>query len=110
MMPKLPKLPAGAAEHSEAVAARPLAVRETAKAGQRCGTATDVTRFTRGTAPLSFKMQARADGEAAALRVCPSDGPVRDYRIAGGDPDHYADFYAALARDLGSRHPREIAE
>ena len=59
---------------------------------------------------LTFEVIAQADGEATELRVIPSEGPARDYRIAGGDPEHYADFYAALARDFGIRQPHEIEE
>jgi arabinan endo-1,5-alpha-L-arabinosidase len=59
---------------------------------------------------LSFHIDARADGEATELVVTPSQGNPRAYRIAGGDPEHYADFYAALARDFGTRNPHEIEE
>ena len=59
---------------------------------------------------LAFQVEARADGEASELRVIPSDGPAREYRIAGGDPQHYAEFYAALAGDFGIRNPHEIEE
>ena len=59
---------------------------------------------------LTFEVQAKADGEATRLRVTPSQGEPRDYRIAGGDPAHYALFYAALARDFGVREPHEIEE
>ena len=59
---------------------------------------------------LTFKITATPDGEATELRIGPSDGPTRDYRIAGGDPEHYAEFFAALARDFGIRNPHEIAE
>ncbi len=59
---------------------------------------------------LTFEVQARADGEASDLRVIPSEGETRTYRIAGGDSDHYADFYAALTRDFGIRQPHEIEE
>ena len=62
------------------------------------------------TLPLSFTIDAHADGEATELRVVPSEGSPRDYRIAGGDPGHYADFYAELARDFGIREPHEIEE
>ena len=54
---------------------------------------------------LSFTITARADGEATALRVAPSRGEPREYRIAGGDPEHYAAFYAELSRDFGIRDP-----
>ena len=59
---------------------------------------------------LSFDVDARAEGEATVLRVTPSAGPARDYRIAGGDPEHYAVFYAAVGRDFGIREPHEIEE
>jgi arabinan endo-1,5-alpha-L-arabinosidase len=59
---------------------------------------------------LTFDVEARADGEATEVRVIPSEGEPRDYRISGGDPEHYADFYAALARDFGIRQPHEIEE
>jgi beta-xylosidase len=54
---------------------------------------------------LAFDITARADGEATELRIVPSVGSPRDYRIAGGDPEHYASFYAELARDFGIRNP-----
>ncbi len=66
----------------------------------------DVTRLTVVT-NLSFDIDARADGEATELRVVPSEGEPRDYRIAGGDPEHYSLFYAGLARDFGIRNPFE---
>jgi hypothetical protein len=54
---------------------------------------------------LSFEIEARADGEATELLV-----NSRRYRIAGGDPEHYAEFYAELARGFGIREPHEIEE
>ena len=59
---------------------------------------------------LSFDVDAQADGEATQLRVAASDGVQHDYRIGGGDPEHYAAFYAALARDFGIRDPHDLAE
>ena len=59
---------------------------------------------------LSFTVEARADGETTELRVTPSEGAARDYRIAGGDPEHYAAFYAQLAGDFAIREPHEIEE
>ena len=59
---------------------------------------------------LAFTITGRADGEATDLRVEPSEGESRRYRIAGGDPEHYAEFYAALASDFGIRNPHEIEE
>ena len=59
---------------------------------------------------LAFRIDARADGEATELRVVPSAGAPRTYRIAGGDPEHYAEFYAELARDFAIRQPNEIEQ
>ena len=59
---------------------------------------------------LAFEIRARADGEATEIRVVPSEGEPRDYRIGGGDPEHYAEFYAELSRDFGIRNPHEIEE
>ena len=53
---------------------------------------------------LAFDIIARADGEATELRIAPSEGSPRDYRIGGGDPEHYALFYAELARDFADAH------
>ncbi len=57
-----------------------------------------------------FTIEAQADGEATVLRVTASEGAPRAYRIAGGDPEHYAQFYAELARDFSVREPHEIEE
>jgi len=59
---------------------------------------------------MHFRVEASADGEATELTVAASDGRTASYRIAGGDPEHYAGFYAALARDFGIREPHEIEE
>jgi arabinan endo-1,5-alpha-L-arabinosidase len=64
----------------------------------------------RGVADLTFAIDARAEGEATELSVTPSLGNPRAYRIASGDPEHYAQFYAELARDFGIRQPHEIEE
>lgn len=59
---------------------------------------------------LTFEIDTRANGEATEVRITPSEGESRNYRIAGGDPEHYALFYAALARDFGVRNPHEIED
>ncbi len=59
---------------------------------------------------LSFTVEAWSDGEATELRVTPSEGSARDYRIAGGDPEHYAAFYAELVGDFAIREPHEIED
>ena len=57
----------------------------------------------------TFEVEAAADGEETHFTVTPSDGSgTRRYRVAGGEPQHYADFYSALARDFGTRPPREL--
>ena len=60
--------------------------------------------------PLTFDIDAREDGEATLFTVRPSQGEPRDYRVGGGDPEHYASFYAELARDFGIREPHEIED
>jgi arabinan endo-1,5-alpha-L-arabinosidase len=60
--------------------------------------------------PLSFQVEAEEDGEATLFTVTPSGGEPHRYRVAGGDPDDYAAFYAELARDFGIRQPLEMEE
>ena len=55
-----------------------------------------------------FEVQAAEDGDGTRLRVTGPEGVTRDYRIAGGEQDHYADFYAELARDFGTGLPRHL--
>ena len=57
-------------------------------------------------APLSFAVDAFAEGETTLFTVRPSDGESRRYRVAGGDPLHYEQFFEALSRDFGTRLPR----
>jgi hypothetical protein len=59
---------------------------------------------------LSFHIDARADGEATELRIVPSEGEPREYRIGGGDPEHYATFFSQLSRDLGIRDPNNAEQ
>ena len=59
---------------------------------------------------ITFEVEGREEGEATLLAVRPSVGEARDYRIGGGDPEHYAEFYAEVARDFGIRKPHEIEE
>ena len=55
-------------------------------------------------APFAFEVEAEEEGEGTRLTVR-GEARSRDYRIAGGEQAHYADFYAALARDWGTRLP-----
>jgi arabinan endo-1,5-alpha-L-arabinosidase len=62
-------------------------------------------RAKRNRAMLQFEIDARADGEATELLVNSTA-----YRIAGGDPEHYAEFYRELDRNFGVRNPYETDE
>ena len=54
---------------------------------------------------MQFQVDAVEQGEGAQITVRASDGASKSYAIAGGDQQHYADFFAALARDFGTRLP-----
>ena len=54
---------------------------------------------------ITFLVDAVDKGEGAQITVRASDGTTRSYEIAGGEQPHYAAFYAALARDFGTRRP-----
>jgi arabinan endo-1,5-alpha-L-arabinosidase len=54
---------------------------------------------------ITFLVDAVDKGEGAQITVRASDGTARTYDIAGGDQQHFADFYAELARDFGTRRP-----
>lgn len=53
----------------------------------------------------SFEVSAVADGEATDLAVRGPDGSSSEYRIAGGEQQDYAAFFARLAADYGTRMP-----
>lgn len=57
-----------------------------------------------------FEVAATADGEATEFRVSFNGGKPRDYRVAGGDPLHYEEFFDQLAGDFGTRKPRHFEE
>ena len=60
---------------------------------------------------VAFTVEAEEDGEATRFVVRSSDGSEpRHYRVAGGDPLHYEQFYEELARDYGTRRPRHFDE
>src|SRR5687768_859461 len=54
---------------------------------------------------MSFEVDAVEHGEGARIGVRASDGTARTYEIAGGEQQHYAAFFADLARDFGTRRP-----
>ena len=53
----------------------------------------------------SFEVAAVADGEATDLLIREGSGPEQRYRIAGGEQTDYAEFFARLAADHGTRVP-----
>jgi GH43 family beta-xylosidase len=61
---------------------------------------------------LSFDVAAAEDGEEGAVRftVRASDGRSRSYRVAASEQPLYADFYAELSRDFGTRLPHVLAD
>jgi len=59
-------------------------------------------------APISFAVDSVADGDATDFTVSPSEGETRHYRVQGGDPLHYEQFFEELARDFGTRLPRHF--
>ena len=60
--------------------------------------------------PLAFTVDARADGDATDFVVTRRDEEPLRYRVGGGDPGHYEQFYDELARDFGMRRPRHFEE
>jgi arabinan endo-1,5-alpha-L-arabinosidase len=58
----------------------------------------------------AFDVEAVEDGEGTRFAVTSAEGVTRHYRVAGGEPEHYADFYDELARDFGTRAPRHFEE
>lgn len=59
--------------------------------------------------PFTFDIQASEDGDATLLAVSTNEGTQHRYWIAGREQHHYVQFYAELARDFGTRLPREFA-
>jgi GH43 family beta-xylosidase len=53
---------------------------------------------------VSFQIDAAEQGEGARISVR-SNGTAGTYSLAGGEQQHYADFFAELARDFGTRRP-----
>jgi len=54
---------------------------------------------------VTFLVDAEEHGEGAQITVRASDGVTGIYAIAGTEQQHYADFYAQLARDFGTKRP-----
>lgn len=64
------------------------------------------------TESLSFQVDAAEEGEGEAVRftVRASDGRTRTYRIAASEQPLYAEFFAELSRDFGTRLPHVLAD
>lgn len=58
----------------------------------------------------AFQVDVAEQGEGARIIVRASDGSAGTYRIAGGDQQHYGDFFAELSRDFGTRPPHFASE
>src|SRR3954454_17465517 len=54
--------------------------------------------------PSAFRVEAAEDGEASLFTVS-AGGETRRYRVAGGEQQDYAAFFAELARVFGTRKP-----
>ena len=59
---------------------------------------------------LSFEVDAAEEGEAVRFTVRASDGATKTYRIAASEQPLYADFFAELSRDFGTRMPHVLAD
>ena len=59
---------------------------------------------------LSFEVDAAEEGEAVRFTVRASDGTTKTYRIAASEQPLYADFFAELSRDFGTRMPHVLAD
>ena len=59
---------------------------------------------------LSFEVDVAEEGEGVRFDVRASDGTAGSYSIAASEQPLYAQFYAELARDFGTRMPHMLAE
>jgi hypothetical protein len=60
--------------------------------------------------PIRFEVHARDDGEERMVDVTGPGGERRHYRLPGNEQQHYADFFARLSEDFGTRLPHVFAE
>ncbi len=58
---------------------------------------------------LSFEVAASEVGDGLCIEVSASTGERRSYSLTGGGHEVFADFYAELARDFGTRLPEIFA-
>ena len=59
---------------------------------------------------LSFEVDAAEEGEGVRFTVRASDGTTQTYRIGASEQPLYADFFAQLSRDFGTRLPHVLAD
>ncbi len=59
---------------------------------------------------LSFEVDAAEEGEGVRFDVRASNGTAKTYRIAASEQPLYAEFFAELSRDFGTRMPHVLAE
>jgi arabinan endo-1,5-alpha-L-arabinosidase len=59
---------------------------------------------------LLFEVDAAEEGEAVRFTVRASGGATKTYRIAASEQPLYADFFAELSRDFGTRMPHVLAD
>lgn len=57
---------------------------------------------------LAFQVEAEEEGEGTRFAITASDGgPVRHYRLPGGEQADYTRFYAEFGSDFGTRVPHQ---
>lgn len=61
------------------------------------------------TESLTFKVDAAEAGEGTDFIVRASNGVKRRYHVAASEQGYYAEFFAALSRDFGTRMPHVLA-
>lgn len=59
---------------------------------------------------LSFTVDAADDGERRIIHVTGPGGQRRIYELPGNEQQQYADFFAALSRDFGTRLPHVLSK
>jgi len=59
---------------------------------------------------LTFEVDAAEEGEGVRFDVRASNGVTKTYGIAASEQPLYADFFAGLSRDFGTRMPHVLAD
>jgi arabinan endo-1,5-alpha-L-arabinosidase len=60
--------------------------------------------------PVSFSVEAEADGEGFRIAVSASDGGTQTYLVPTGTQQDFSAFFAGLSRDFGTRLPHIFAD